>query len=89
MAPSAVGLTDGSVGRALEGHALLAPEGDDGVQGRARPLEPTVGQDAGRSAVDFWKEKKQLDSSRNERRSWRNRPLSQRMGSNPSLLLGS
>ena len=87
MAPSAVGLTDGSVGRALEGHALLAPEGDDGVQGRARPLEPTVGQDAGRSAVDFWKEKSNLIFL--EMRDAVGATLAQRMGSNPSLLLGS
>jgi hypothetical protein len=31
----------------------LAAEGDDGVQRRAGALEPTVGKDSGRAAVDF------------------------------------
>ena len=55
MTPSSVGLTDGPVRRPLEGHALLTPERDDRVQGRARAFEPTVGKDAGRATVDFWK----------------------------------
>ena len=53
MAPPAVRLADGPVGRPLEGHSLLAAEGHHSVQGGARPLQPAVGQDAGRAAVDL------------------------------------
>lgn len=56
MAPSPVSLADGPIRRPLEGHALLAPEGDYRVQRCPAALEPAVGQDARRSAVDFWKE---------------------------------
>jgi hypothetical protein len=57
MAPPAVSLTDGPVGRTLERHSLLTSKRHDGVQRRSRTFQPTVGKNAGRSAIDFWKEK--------------------------------
>ena len=59
MAPPPVRLTDGPVGGPLEGHALLAAEGHDGVQGRPRSLQPPVGQDSRRAAVDLCNDKKE------------------------------
>ncbi len=58
MAPSAVRLADCSVRGALESHALLTPEGDDGVQGGASALQPPIGEDAGRTAIYFCAERK-------------------------------
>ena len=57
VAPPPVRLTDGPVGGPLEGHSLLAAEGHDGVQGRPRPLQPPVGQDPRRAAVDLCNDK--------------------------------
>ena len=54
MTPPAVRLADCPVGRPLERHALLAAEGDDGVQGGAGALQPPVGEDSRRAAVDLW-----------------------------------
>ena len=59
MAPPPVRLADGPVGGPLEGHALLAAEGHDGVQGRPRPLQPPVGQDPRRAAVDLCNDKEE------------------------------
>ena len=53
VAPPPVRLTDGPVGGPLEGHALLAAERHHCVQGRARALQPPVGQDPRRAAVDL------------------------------------
>ena len=53
VAPPAVRLADRPVGGAGEGHPLLAPEGHHRVERRPAPLQPAVGQDPGRPAVDF------------------------------------
>ena len=63
VAPPAVGLADGPVGGPLEGHALLAAEGDHGVQGRPRPLKPTVGKDPRRAAVDLCNDMERIEGS--------------------------
>lgn len=65
MTPSAVSLADGAVGRALEGHALLASKGHHRVQGGPGPLQPPVGQDPGGATIDFCTNReKDLDLSK-------------------------
>ena len=46
-------LADGAVGGAGERHAVLAAEGDHGVQGGPAALQPAVRQDSRRAAVDL------------------------------------
>ena len=46
MTPTAIGLTNSSVGGTFEGHTLLAAEGDHCVKRCTRPLQPPIRQDA-------------------------------------------
>ena len=46
-------LADGAVGGAGERHAVLAAEGDHGVQGGPAALQPAVRQNTRRAAVDL------------------------------------